>query len=74
MKCGGSTILKGAMASLVHKLYSLGVMDASPIGSVFTPNITITAQNNPKDFVKTSSAKATTPNPIRIAHSACTPH
>ena len=49
--------LKGVMASLVRKLYDLGVVDASFIGLDSTPNMANTAQNNPKSFAKNKFSK-----------------
>ena len=49
--------LKGVMASLVRKLYDLGVVDASFIGLDSTPNMANTAQNNPKSFQKNKFSK-----------------
>ena len=44
--------LKAVMASLVKKLYDLGIVDASFIGLDSTPVMANTAQNNPKSFAK----------------------
>ena len=44
--------LKEVMASLVRKLYELGIVDASFIGLDSTSVKANTAQNNPKSFVK----------------------
>lgn len=44
--------LKEVMASLVRKLYDLGIVDASFIGLDSTPVMANTAQNNPKSFRK----------------------
>lgn len=49
--------LKDVMASLVRKLYDLGVVDASFIGLDSTPNMANTAQNNPKSFAKNKFRK-----------------
>ena len=45
-------LLTELMASLVRKLYELGVVDASFIGLDSTPVMANTAQNNPKSFAK----------------------
>ena len=53
--------LKAVMASLVKKLYELGVVDASFIGLDSTPIMANTAQNNPKSFSKSKFSKANHP-------------
>lgn len=53
--------LKAVMASLVQKLYDLGVVDASFIGLDSTPVMANTAQNNPKSFAKNKYSKENHP-------------
>ena len=50
-------VLKDIMASLVSKLYDLGVVDASFIGLDSTPVMANTAQNNAKSFGKNKFSK-----------------
>lgn len=45
-------VLKAVMASLVKKLYELGILDASFIGLDSSPIMANTAQNNPKAFAR----------------------
>lgn len=50
--------LKSFMASLVKKLYDLGVVDASFIGQDSTPIMANTSQKHLKAFSKSKYAKA----------------